>query len=255
MSIGKAAGGASRSCRSHLAPPSSQPHLYWNEVRDRAIRLSRAEVPAAPLLFAERPGFPRFNRDMRASLLACYVKAAQYLTNVGRRDAPGRAGILPAGSRILREPSDVGPASHSQKAQNDVRSVPQNAEHGGQDARPTPDPRAECAIHHAISFGEWAKAKEEGEGRNQAGRLRRKAWTIHPSHARQPKASIYRPAFAARTSSSWMDQKRPFTEPVWVMRMCRAFTGSKAMSVVPGMPLPMATGLLHACPSAETSTL
>jgi len=53
-------------------------------------------------------------------------------------DAAGRAGILPAESGILPDSPNARTARLSQKASNDVRSVPQDAEHGGQNARPTP---------------------------------------------------------------------------------------------------------------------
>ena len=43
--------------------------------------------------------------------------------------------------------------------------------------------------------------------------------------------------------------------PVWVMRMKRARTGcSRTIDVLPGVPLPVATGRPHAWPSSETWT-
>ena len=52
----------------------------------------------------------------------------------------GRVGVPPADSGVPRESSNVGQALLSQTTSLDVRSVPRDAEHGGQDAHPTRGP-------------------------------------------------------------------------------------------------------------------
>src|SRR4051794_29881380 len=63
------------------------------------------------------------------------------------------------------------------------------------------------------------------------------------------------PSGGRKICNSWMDQKRPDTEPVCVMRTNFVFVAGKIISVIAPVPCPVATSLFQFFPSFDNSTL